>query len=153
MTRLLGIDLGARRVGLAVADTGTGVIRPLATVRRSSLEREAATLSRVVEDQHVDELVIGLPLNSDGTEGPQAVATRDWAAAIVPAVGLPCSWRDETFSSQRAEARVGRIRRGRSGGPPSPSARDAHRASLDREAAALILQAELDARAGVGAGL
>ncbi|MDQ3938158.1 MAG: Holliday junction resolvase RuvX [Chloroflexota bacterium] len=151
MTRLLGIDLGARRVGLAVADTATAVVRPLATIRRSSAEREAATLARLVQEQQVDEVVIGLPLNSDGSEGPQAAATRSWAAEIVPALGLPCSWRDETFSSQRAETRVGTVRRGRSGGPPSPAARQAHRATIDRQAAALILQAELDARAATSA--
>ena len=69
MTRLLGIDLGERRIGLAIADTDTGVVRPLSTIRRADPERDAATLGRVAAEQRVDELVVGLPLNMDGSEG------------------------------------------------------------------------------------
>jgi RNase H-fold protein (predicted Holliday junction resolvase) len=62
-------------------------------------------------------------------------------------LGVPVSFRDERLSSHVAEARVGRASRGRSGGPPGPTRRAEHRARIDREAAAVILQDELDARA------
>jgi hypothetical protein len=61
---------------------------------------------------------------------------------------LPISWRDERYTSERAEISAGRQSRGRAGGPPSPAARNAYRARIDRLAAANIAQAELDARDG-----
>lgn len=146
MTRLLGIDLGERRIGLAIADTDTGVVRPLSTIRRADPERDATTLGRVASEQRVDELVVGLPLNMDSSEGTQAAATREWAALIAVALRLPLAWRDERLTSESAERRVGAARRGRSGGPPSSASRNAQRARVDREAAAAIAQAELDAR-------
>lgn len=148
MTRLLGIDLGSRRIGLALADTATAEVRPLATIRRTSIERDAATLGRLAREQQVDELVVGLPRNMDGSEGAQAQATREWAAQVVTLIGLPLCWRDERLTSELAESSLGRTRRGRSGGPPSAAVRQARRAQIDREAAAFIVQAELDARAG-----
>jgi len=146
VTRLLGIDLGERRIGLAIADTDTGVVRPLSTIRRADPERDATTLGRVASEQRVDELVVGLPLNMDSSEGTQAAATREWAALIAVALRLPLAWRDERLTSESAECRVGAARRGRSGGPPSSASRNAQRARVDREAAAAIAQAELDAR-------
>jgi putative Holliday junction resolvase len=147
---LLGIDLGERRIGLATADALSGAVRPLATIARRDTERDAATLGRICAEQRIDELVIGLPLNMDGSEGPQAAATRAWAAEIEAALGIPVAWRDERLSSVDAEARIGRAPRGRAGGAPSNAARNARRARIDREAAAAILQAELDARANAG---
>ena len=147
MTRLLGIDFGERRIGLAVADTEAVSIKPLATIRRSDDARDTDTLRRVCEEQRIDELVLGLPLNMDGSEGRQAAATREWAAAVAAHLGKPVGWRDERLSSTSAEARMPRARRGSAGGPPASAARKARRARIDREAAATILQAELDARA------
>jgi RNase H-fold protein (predicted Holliday junction resolvase) len=63
-------------------------------------------------------------------------------------LGLPVGFRDERLTSHLAEARLGPMKRGRSGGPPSKTQRDAYRARVDREAAAIILQDELDTRAG-----
>jgi putative Holliday junction resolvase len=146
LTRLLGVDFGESRIGLAVADTADGSIKPLATIRRGALGRDAATLATVCAEQRVDEIVVGLPLNMDGTEGAQAASAREWVDAIAPAVGRPFAWHDERLSSVIAEKRIGRPARGRAGGPPSPAARNTRRARLDREAAAQILQAELDSR-------
>ena len=150
MTRLLGVDVGARRIGLAVADTGAATIKPLATIRRSDDARDTDTLRHICGDQRIDELVLGLPLNMDGSEGPQAAATREWAASVAAHLGKPISWRDERMSSAHAEARMPRARRGSAGGPPAAASRNARRARIDREAAATILQAELDARASAG---
>jgi RNase H-fold protein (predicted Holliday junction resolvase) len=73
--------------------------------------------------------------------------TRQWAQAIVPFIDLPLVFRDERLSSHRAEQRLGPIKRGRSGGPPTPAQRDAYRSRVDRESAAIILEDELEARA------
>ena len=147
MSRLLAIDVGERRIGLAIADTQTGSVRPLATIRRADPARDGRTLARFLAEQAIDELVVGLPLNSDGSEGRQAALTRDWAAGIATALARPIAWRDERLTSVDAEARAGRPSRGRAGGPPSPATRAAYRARIDRLAAAGIAQAELDARA------
>ena len=146
MTRLLGVDVGERRIGLAVADTETSSVRPLATIRRAEPQRDGVTLARLSQEQRIDELVVGLPLNADGSEGDQAQLTRDWAASIADYVDRPIIWRDERLTSDAAERRIGNRSRGASGGPPSAAARNARRARIDREAAANILQAELDAR-------
>jgi putative Holliday junction resolvase len=148
VTRLLGVDLGERRIGLAVADRDGGRAVPLTTLTRAaSAEGDAAALTRVAADQAADELVVGLPLHANGDEGSQAAATRDWVAAVAPILGLPVTFRDERLTSHLAESRVGPMKRGRSGGPPTRAQRDAYRARIDREAAAIILQDELDARA------
>lgn len=75
-----------------------------------------------------------------------AAGAREWATAMGLRLGLPVTMRDERLSSFEAEQRLGRMPRGRSGGPPSRTQRNAHRARIDREAAAIILQDELDAR-------
>lgn len=152
MTRLLGIDLGERRVGLAIADEG-GRARGLRTVARgASLEADAAALGRMVEEVGATELVVGLPLEASGAIGTQAELTSAWARAISARLGLPLALRDERLSSHLAEERLGRMPRGRSGGPPTKTQRDRYRARVDREAAAIILQDELDARAALPAG-
>ncbi len=154
MTRLLGIDLGERRIGLAMADDDGAAARPLTTLRRGrDLEADTAALTAVVEAQGVDALIVGLPLEASGHEGPQATLTRVWAEAIRERLDLPVSFRDERLSSHLAEARLGPMKRGRSGGPPSKTQRDAYRARVDREAAAIILQDELDTRSGARSSL
>ena len=146
MTRLLGVDVGERRIGLAVADMETSSVRPLATIRRGDPQRDGLTLARLAQEQRIDEVVVGLPLNHDGSEGDQARLTREWATAVIPYVERPIVWRDERFTSEAAEQKIGGRSRGASGGPPSAAARKARRARIDREAAANILQAEMDAR-------
>ncbi len=150
MTRWLGIDLGERRVGLALADDDGSAARPLVTIRRGrTLDADAAAIRAIVEVEDVDSIVVGLPLDASGAEGSQATLTRAWADAMGERLGLPVTLRDERLSSHLAETRLGPMKRGRSGGPPSKTQRDAYRARVDREAAAIILQDELDTRAGL----
>jgi putative Holliday junction resolvase len=147
MSRILGIDLGSKRIGLAIADAGIAIARPLATVNRGTiLDDDVATLGRVCSEQGVTELVVGLPIEASGSEGPMAEGARTWAAAVADRLALPMVLRDERLSSFEAEQRLGRMPRGRSGGPPSRTQRNAYRARIDREAASVILQDELDAR-------
>lgn len=149
MTRLLGIDLGARRIGLAVADDDGSPARPHSTLRRATdPDVDAGALRTVIVANEIGELVVGLPLDMSGGEGPQATLTRDWADAIAARLKVLVTFRDERLSSHVAETRLGPMKRGRSGGPPSKTQRDAYRARVDREAAAIILQDELDDRAG-----
>lgn len=147
MTRLLGIDLGTRRVGLAIADEGDHGARALATLsRHRTITADVGALARIVASNRIDELVVGLPLDMAGSEGAKAAEAREWAAAVAQQTGLPVRLRDERLSSHVAESRVGAPRRGRAGGPPGPVRRASHRARIDREAAAVILEDELAAR-------
>lgn len=148
MSRLLGVDLGARRIGVSVGDEIGEGARPLATLSRGAdVERDAASIARLATEQRATELIVGLPLSLDGSMGPQARATAAWANRVAKLTGLGLSLRDERLTTERAIERVGPASRGRSGGPPSERRRRARSARLDREAATLVLQAELDARA------
>jgi len=147
VSRILGVDLGSKRVGLAVAEVGIGIARPLSTVNRgATLDDDVAILERVCREQAVTELVVGLPIEAKGDEGTMAEAARTWATAVAERLGIPVTMRDERLSSFEAERRLGRMPRGRSGGAPSRTQRNAYRARIDREAASVILQDELDAR-------
>jgi putative Holliday junction resolvase len=154
VSRLLGIDLGERRIGFAIAEGDGALARPLTTVqRRPEPAQDAAAVRDLIERHAIDELVIGLPLHANGAEGRQAEAVRTWADAIRSNVTVPITFRDERLSSHLAESRLGPMKRGRSGGPPTRTQRDQYRARVDREAAAIILQDELDARAEAGTAI
>jgi putative Holliday junction resolvase len=149
VTRILGVDLGERRVGIALADGDGSPARPLTTLRRArDRAGDVAALQALVDANGVGELVVGLPLEASGDEGPQATLTRAWAVEVAEDLRLPLTFRDERLTSHLAEERLGPMKRGRSGGPPTRAQRDAYRARVDREAAAIILQDELDTRAG-----
>jgi putative Holliday junction resolvase len=153
VTRILGIDLGERRIGLALADGDGSPARPLQTIRRGrTLADDATVLAPIVAANQVGELVVGLPLEASGEHGPQAQLTETWAKDIAAALHLPLAMRDERLTSHLAEQRLGPMKRGRSGGPPTRAQRQAYRARVDREAAAIILQDELDARPAVQYG-
>jgi putative Holliday junction resolvase len=147
--RILGIDLGERRIGLAIAEADGLSARPLATIPRArSLDPvdDAKALARVAGEQRIVELVVGLPLEASGVHGAMAEAAATWASAVADLLQLPVTMRDERLSSHVAESRLGPMPRGRSGGAPSKTQRDRYREKVDREAAAIILQDELDIR-------
>jgi putative Holliday junction resolvase len=146
--RVLGVDLGERRIGIAVADLD-GRARPHVTLRRGrSVSDDVDAIGRLCAELAVVEIVVGLPLDVSGDEGEQATRTRAWTEAVAPLLELPITFRDERLTSHLAEQRLGPPPRGRSGGPPTPTQRERYRARVDREAAAIILQDELDTRAG-----
>ena len=149
MTRALGIDLGERRIGIAIADGPGAGARPLTTLRRGRhVGADAEALLTLIEGNEITELVVGLPIDAAGHEGPQAALTRSWVEDIRGRIGehVRITLHDERLSSHVAENRLGPMKRGRSGGPPSRQQRDEYRARVDREAAAVILQDALDAR-------
>ncbi len=142
--RSLGIDLGERRIGLALRE-GSSAPRGLPTMmRRPTAVADSDRLRTIAAEGRVTELVVGLPLNSDGSVGPQAAATLRWATEVAHALQLPITFVDERYSSQRAEASLGRAVRGSNGGAPGPARREARRAAIDQEAARLILEDALN---------
>lgn len=147
MSAILGIDLGERRIGVAIAADASDRARPLATLPRgASTAADVVALLALVPGGPPSEVVVGLPLEASGSEGPQARLSSAWATEAAPLLGCPVRLRDERLSSHLAEERLGPMKRGRSGGPPTPTQRRAYRARVDREAAAILLQDELDAR-------
>lgn len=134
--RLIGLDPGARQIGVALSDVGLMLASPFATLRRGKLAANAAELVRIARAQDAGGLVVGLPLSLDGTAGPAAQAARDWTHALSEATGLPAALWDERLSS----AAVNRFLIGEA------DLSRARRAELvDRMAAAYVLQAALDA--------
>jgi putative Holliday junction resolvase len=155
MSAILGIDLGERRIGVAIADGPGAGARPLTTLRRGrEVTADVAAIRALVAEHGVDELVVGLPFDAAGHEGTQAALTRAWVTALSIELGASprITFQDERLTSHVAEGRLGPMPRGRSGGPPTRGQRDAYRARVDREAAAIILQDSLDSRAEGRAG-
>ena len=76
---LLGLDLGTKTIGLAVGSLGVGVATPLGTIRRTKFTQDCDTLKRLIAEREIAALVLGLPLNMDGSEGPRAQSTRGFA--------------------------------------------------------------------------
>ena len=137
--KLLALDVGDRRVGVAVSDLSGLIATPLTVIRRSSKVEDFAKIARLVREQRAEGLVIGHPLNTDGSAGPQARRVERYAAAMSEALGLdglsvPMIMWDEHGSTQRAQALM--ISAGR-------SAKD-RRQRIDAAAAAVILQDYLD---------
>jgi len=113
-------------------------------MRRPTASADAERLRTIAVEGRVTELVVGLPLHSDGSVSPQATATLHWATEVAKALQLPIIFVDERYSSQRAEASLGRAARGSNGGAPGPARREARRAAVDQEAARLILEDALN---------
>ena len=142
--RSLGIDLGERRIGLAIREDSAAPRGLPTMMRRPTALGDAERLRTIAAEGRVTELVVGLPLHSDGSLSPQATATLRWATEVAETLQLPVTFVDERYSSQRAEASLGRAARGTNGGAPGPARREARRAAVDREAARLILEDALN---------
>jgi putative Holliday junction resolvase len=132
--RLLGLDVGTKTIGLALSDVTRSVATPYDTIRRSKFTADAKTIRDVVEKNQVGALVIGLPLNLDGSEGPRAQSTRAFARNLAAHVEVPIAFWDERLSTAAVErhlieADVSRKRRAE---------------VVDRMAAAYILQGALE---------
>jgi putative Holliday junction resolvase len=102
--RYLALDVGDRRIGLAVGDDAHGLVRPLDTLHRRSVVKDLAELERIARKEEVDALVIGLPLTLRGEEGHQAQRVRRFAAASEK-LGFPVRLYDERHTSSEAELR------------------------------------------------
>lgn len=105
--RYLGVDLGEKRIGLALADSETGVVSPLRVINaRPGLLENVQAILAVVDEYAVEAIVLGLPLNMDDTEGPQARFSRMAAEALGRASSLPVHLHDERLTSHAADQRM-----------------------------------------------
>jgi putative Holliday junction resolvase len=141
--RALGIDVGARRIGLAVSDPSGTLARPLMTIERSAsepetIERIAREIQALSADAPVTAIVVGLPSRLDGSPGDGTTRAREFGEAVGARVGLAVTFQDERLSSREAESRLAlRERDWRK-----------RKRRLDAAAAAVILQDYLDLRGG-----
>jgi putative Holliday junction resolvase len=137
-TRLLGLDLGAKTIGLAISDRGLKVASPLETIRRGKFAEDTRALAEICRERGIGGLVVGLPVNMDGSEGPRCQSVRQFVANLdeIGGLDLPAAFWDERLSTAAverllvAEADMSRRRRAQ---------------VVDKMAAAYILQGALDA--------
>lgn len=135
--RIMALDIGDRRIGIAISD-GLGLTaQPLFTLHRTSSVREdIRSIARMVRKHEVKEIVVGLPLHISGEESPQTIKTKKFAEELAERVGLPMHYVDERLTSLEADDLMKQT-------GASPQDR---KARIDQVAAALILQGFLDAR-------
>lgn len=135
---LLGLDLGTQTIGTAFCDAGWRFASPGKTMKRGKFGADRAALGALVAERGIKAIVLGLPLNMDGSEGPRSQSSRAYARNLAEALGLPVLLWDERWSTTSAESAL--------------IAQDMSRAKraerIDSHAAAVILQAAIDALAG-----
>lgn len=132
----IALDYGRKRIGLAITDDQGRGAYPMGVVERRSLNHDLDAIRARLAGRDVTRIVVGLPLNMDGTEGPAARAARAFAECVGAATGLPVEMYDERLTSVEAEERL------RSAG----ASREASKRALDAVAAAVILEGWLQAR-------
>ena len=136
--RVLAVDPGSKRVGLAVSDPTETIAQPLTTVPAEPADTLAGRLAELARQQEAGRIVVGLPRRLDGSLGPEAKSARQLAAALRAASKLPVELVDERLTTAAAERSLlaGGMRRER------------RRANIDRVAATLLLQSHLDSKRG-----
>lgn len=133
--RLLGLDLGEKTIGVAVSDISLTIASPLELIRKSKFTLEAEHLFKLMAAREADGLVIGLPVNMDGTEGPRCQSCRAFARNILRLRDLPIAFWDERLSTAAVQRMM----------ISEQDLTRARRAELvDKTAAAYILQGALD---------
>ena len=133
-SRLMGLDLGTKTIGIALSDTSRKVASPLSTIRRTKFQADADQLLALAEEHRVGGFVLGLPLNMNASEGPRAQATRAFAANLAKRTEIPIAFWDErlsTIAAERALLEADQSRRRRA-------------SVIDKMAAAYFLQGALD---------
>ena len=140
--KIMALDVGDARIGVAICDPLQLTVRPLCTLRRRSRRQDFAALARIYAEEDAVTVVCGLPLNMDGSEGPQARKVRSWAARFGRALQrihgeeAPLHFWDERLSSFAADEWIAEF------GP--------HAAGQDAVAAAVVLRSFLDTQRGSG---
>jgi putative Holliday junction resolvase len=137
-TRKVGLDIGEKRIGVAVSDALGLTAQPLDVVVRRSQTADVEAIMRLLEQYRVGEFVAGLPLNMDGSEGAQADAVRHFCSRLEALTSIPVRFQDERLTTVESERLM----------IDSGMRRAKRRTKVDKTAAALILQSHLDSHAG-----
>ena len=139
-SRLMGLDLGTKTIGLAISDLSRTVASPLETIRRKKFSEDIKVLLEHADTLNISAFVIGLPLNLDGTEGPRVQATRAFARNLGQHTDLPVVFWDERLSTVAVERTL----------MEADASRKRRAEVIDKMAAAYILQSALDRLANIG---
>ena len=131
---LMGLDYGEKTIGVAVSDGLRQVATPLETLRRAKFTADAARLGEIVRARAIGGIVLGLPRNMDGSEGPRCQSTRAFARNLDRALGLPLTFWDERLSTVAAERAL----------LEADTSRARRAEVIDHVAAGVILQGALD---------
>ena len=134
-TRLLGVDYGSVRIGLAVSDPDRKIAFPLATYTSSVRERDAVYFHQLIETEEISEIVVGLPIHLSGGEGHKAAEARAFGQWLGATTGLPILFADERFTTVEAESALW----------TAGLTHKKRKQRRDRVAAQMLLQAYLDA--------
>ncbi|UWQ42900.1 Holliday junction resolvase RuvX [Leisingera aquaemixtae] len=134
MSALMGLDLGTKTIGVAVSDRIGAVATPLETVKRKKFSADAARLLEIIKDRDISGILLGLPRNMDGTEGPRCQSTRAFARNLMQLTDLPISFWDERLSTVAAEKAL----------LEADTTRKRRAEVIDHVAASYILQGALD---------
>jgi len=134
MRALAGLDLGEKTVGVAVSDRFLSVATPLVTIRRTKFTADAAELLALCQAREIGGLILGLPLNMDGSEGPRCQSTRAFARNLARLTALPIGFWDERLSTVAAERAL----------LEADTSRKRRSQVIDHVAAGYILQGALD---------
>lgn len=134
MTALMGLDLGTKTIGVAVSDTFRSVATPLETVRRKKFGTDAARLMELITERNIAGVVLGLPFNMDGSEGPRCQSTRAFARNLARLIDIPITFWDERLSTVAAERAL----------LEADTSRKRRSEVIDHVAAGYILQGMLD---------
>jgi putative Holliday junction resolvase len=140
MTALMGLDLGTKTIGVAVSDTFRSVSTPLETVRRKKFGTDAARLMELIAERNIAGVVLGLPFNMDGSEGPRCQSTRAFARNLARLIDIPITFWDERLSTVAAERAL----------LEADTSRKRRSEVIDHVAAGYILQGMLDRLAHLG---
>ncbi len=136
--RLMGLDLGAETIGVALSDAMLSIATPVTTIRRTRFTRDAEQLAALVGERHAGALVYGLPINMDGSEGPRCQSVREFAREFDKRCALPYAFWDERLSTAAVERMLT---------DEADMSRKRRAEVVDRAAAAYILQGALNALA------
>ena len=104
--RILGVDYGSVRIGLAVSDPNRGIASPLTTYQRRGTERDAAYFKKLIEDEQIAQIVVGLPIHLSGQEGEKAREAREFGQWLGKVTGLAIVFWDERFTTLEAEGHL-----------------------------------------------
>jgi putative Holliday junction resolvase len=133
--RLLGLDLGSKTIGLAISDSGFVIASPLETIQRKKFTADALALKAIIDERQIGGLVLGLPKNMDGSDGPRVQSTRQFAANLLECFDIPIAFWDERLSTMAIERVLV---------DEADMSRQKRRAVVDKMAASYILQGVLD---------
>ena len=133
--RLLALDLGEKTIGMAISDAGLSIASSIGTIRRRKFTLDAQELLAIVDERGVGGLVIGLPVNMNGSEGPRCQSVRQFAASLREIRHLPVAFWDERLSTMAVERAM----------IAADLSRKKRKKAVDTAAAAYILQGALDA--------